>query len=134
MCLIILICAFVFLSFFPLPYTICLDVLVLKRILSILSLKSPTFLVIGSGIRLINQSYQVFYFLHFFLFKLIHIIYRYNNWFKNSSCTSLLIFTFLSFNYLSFNLIKSFSNSKRLFFTFKNWFFRILFKYFLSIL
>ena len=33
---------------------------------------------------------------------------------------------------MSFNSIKSFSNSKRLFFTFKKWFFRILLKYFLS--
>ena len=47
---------------------------------------------------------------------------------KNSSFVSLLIFTFLCFNYLSFNFTKSFSNSKRLFFTFKNFVFCIWFE------
>ena len=54
------------------------------------------------------------YFLHFFFFKLFHINYRHNNWFKNSSCIYYLIFTLLSFNSLSFNSVISFSNSKRL--------------------
>ena len=42
---------------------------------------------------------------------------------ENSTSISLLIFTSLSFNSLSLNSIKSFSNSKRLLFTFKNCFF-----------
>ena len=42
----------------------------------------------------------------------------------------LLLFTSLSFNFLFFYSIKSFSNTKRLFFTFKNRFIHIMFKYF----
>ena len=42
-------CVFGLLSFFPLPYTICLDVLVLK-ILTTLSLKPPKNFHIGSEI------------------------------------------------------------------------------------
>ena len=52
---------------------------------------------------------------------------------KNSSSISLLVFISLSFSSISFRSIKSFSNYKRLFLTFKNWFFRIAFKYFLSV-
>ena len=42
---------------------------------------------------------------------------------KTSSSVSLVIFTSLSFNSISLNSIKSFSNSKRLFLIFKNCFF-----------
>ena len=41
------VCNFGLLSLFPLPYTICLDVFVLKR-LTTLSLKPPTLFIIGS--------------------------------------------------------------------------------------
>ena len=41
------------LSFFSLPYTVCLDVFVLKR-LTTLSLNPPTIFITGSGIKLIN--------------------------------------------------------------------------------
>ena len=99
------------LSFFPLPCMVCLSVFVLKR-LKTLSLKPPTPFLVWSGIQLNNQSYQVF---------LVGLV------FKNSSSVSHSIL-----NSLSFNCIKSFSNYKRLLFIFKNWFFCILFKYFLS--
>ena len=52
---------------------------------------------------------------------------------KNSSSISLLFFSSLSFNSPSFNLTKSFYDSKRLFFIFKNLFLCTLFKYFVSI-
>ena len=52
-------CVFGLLSFHPLPYTVCLGMFVLK--LTILSLKPPTFFLKGSGIKLINQLYQVFF-------------------------------------------------------------------------
>ena len=42
-------CVFGLLSFFPVPYTVCLCVLVLKR-LTILSIKPHTSYVLGSGI------------------------------------------------------------------------------------
>ena len=57
--LLILFCIFGLLSFFPLPFTVCLGVFVLKRLTTI-SLKPPAIFVIGSGIKVINQSYQVF--------------------------------------------------------------------------
>ena len=52
---------------------------------------------------------------------------------KNSSSGSLSIFSSLSFNSLPLNSIKSFSNSQRLLFSFKNMFIRVLFKYLVSI-
>ena len=55
------------LSFFPLPYTVCLGFL--KQ--TILSLKLTRRFLIGSKISLINQSYQVF-----------HLICRDDNWFE----------------------------------------------------
>ena len=66
------------------------------------------------GVSIITSVLNWPDFLHSFFFKLIHMIYRHNNWFKSSSI-SLLIFVSLSFN------------SKTLFFTFENWFSRILF-------
>ena len=39
--------------FFPLPYTVCLGVFALKRIINV-SLKAPTPFLIGSGIQSIN--------------------------------------------------------------------------------
>ena len=113
-------------SFFPILYMICLVVFVLER-LTILHLKPPSLSLIGLGIYLINWSNQVFLIgLNFF------ISFRSNlsissvdtiSALKNSSSISLLIFSPLSFNSISFSSIKHFSNSKRLFFTFKNWFF-----------
>ena len=47
--LLILLCVFDLLNFFPLPYKVCLGVFVLRR-LRILSLKPSTIFVIGSGI------------------------------------------------------------------------------------
>ena len=86
-----ILCVFGLLSFFALPWKVCLDVCVLKR-LAILFLASPTLFHISSGIQLIHQSYQVFLiglilFIFFLLlllllFKCIHIIYRHNNRFK----------------------------------------------------
>ena len=52
-------CVFGLLSFFPVVYTVCFGVFVLKR-LTILSLKPSTIFLIDLGIQLINQSYQVF--------------------------------------------------------------------------
>ena len=54
-----ILCVFGLLSFFALPWKVCLVVFVLKR-LAILFLASPTLFHIISGIQLINQSYQVF--------------------------------------------------------------------------
>ena len=129
-------CFLGFLSFSPLPYTVCLGVFALKRI-TIASLKPPTLFLIGSGIWLVNHSYQGF------LIGLIFLISFFSNLsmssidttigLENSYSISRLIFISLSFNSISFSSIKSFSNSKRLFFTFKNWFFYILSKYSLSI-
>ena len=115
------------LNFFLLPYTVCFGVFILKRLIT-LFLKPLTLFLIGSGTQLISQSCQVFLIrliFFIFFFKLIHVIYRHNNRFKNSSSIALLTFTSLSFNFLSLIYIKSFSNYKRLFFTFKNWFFCI---------
>ena len=50
-------CAFGLLSFFPLPYAGCLGAFFLKR-LAILSFKPPTLFPVGSGIQLINQSFN----------------------------------------------------------------------------
>ena len=52
---------------------------------------------------------------------------------KSNSSIYLLIINSLFFSSLTFISIKSFSNFKRLILTFKNWFFRKLFKYFFSI-
>ena len=55
---------------------------------------------------------------HLFLVKLIHVIYRHNNLFKNTSSISFLIFISLSFNFLKpLNSLKSFSNYKGLCFS-----------------
>ena len=115
---------FGFLSFFLLPYTVWLGLFILKK-LTILSLKPPGLFLIGTGIYLINQSYKLF------LIDLIFFISLCSKLsissidtiicLKNSSI-SLLIFTSLSFNYMSSNSIKSFPNFKRLFFTFKNFY------------
>ena len=59
-------CDFGLLSFFPLPYTACLGVFVLS------DFNQP----------IIPSAFNEPYFLHFSLFKFIHIIYRYYNWFK----------------------------------------------------
>ena len=70
----------------------------------------------------------MFFLFHFFLFCLnlsisfIEIIIG----LKDSSSISFKIFSSLSFNSPSFNPIKSFTYSKRLFFTFKNLFPRVL--------
>ena len=49
--------------------------------------------------------------------------------FKNKSSISLLMFTCLTFNSLSFNSINYFFNPKRLFFTFKSCFFYLSERY-----
>ena len=88
---------------------------------------------------IVNQPYQVF------LIGFIFFIFFSSNLslssidtiigLKNSSSISLLNFISLSLNSPSFDSITSFTNSKRLFFTFINWFFYILlFKYCLSII
>ena len=117
--LIIWFCVFDFLSFFPFPYTICLGVFLLNRLV----FQTTTLFYLGSGILLISQSYHVFLIgLIFFIsfcsnlsISSIHSTFA----LKNSSSISLLIFTSLSFNSLCFNSTKSFSNSKRILFTFK---------------
>ena len=80
--------------------------------------------------QIISIAFNRSFLLHFFLFKLIHIIII---GLQSSSSISLLTFYCLSFNSLSFNSMKYFSKSKRLFLTFKNHVFRILFKYFVLI-
>ena len=117
--LLILFCVFGLLSFFPPPSTFGLCIFVLKR-LTILSLKPPTNFVIGPGIQLINQSFEVTligFIFFIFLLKLIHIICSHDSLIKNGSSIFLFIF-----NSLPFNSIKSFSYSKRLcrFFWFYN--------------
>ena len=115
--LLILFWLFGLLSFFLLPYIVCLVVFILKR-LRTLFLKPPTSFAIGSGIYLINKSYEIFLIdliFSFVLFKLIHIIYRHDNLFKNKSSISLLSFSSLTFSSLSFSSVKSFSNSERIF-------------------
>ena len=70
------------LSFFRLLNNVYVGAFILKRLITL-----------GSGKQFINRSYHVSltdhtivfngpYFLYFFLFKLIHIIYRHNNRFK----------------------------------------------------
>ena len=110
--LLILFWVFGLLSFFLLPYIVCLGVFILKRLI-FLFLKPPTSFAIGSGIYLINKSYEIFLIdliFSFVLFKLIHIIYRHDNLFKNKSSVSLL-----SFSSLTFSSVKSLSNSERIF-------------------
>ena len=60
-------CAFGLLSFFTLPYTVCLHVFFLKRV-GTLSLKLPKIFYIVSKIKLINLSYQVFNYFFFSIF------------------------------------------------------------------
>ena len=109
-------CVFGFATFLSSPmHSFFRCVFVLQR-LTILFLEPAILFLIGSEISI--SIFNWLHFLHFFLFKLVHIIYRYHNLFKNSSSISLLIFTFLSFISVTFYKIY-----KRLLFTIKNCFF-----------
>ena len=83
-------------------------------------------------LQLMNQTCPIIfdwsYFLHFLLFKLIHILFRHYNRLYIFFSVYLLIFTFLYFNFLSLNFVKHFSNSKRLFITVRNLFFLRIFE------
>ena len=80
--LLILHCVFGLLSLFPVQYTVCLGVFLGCNFIFETTYTFSYRLRNIINLPIIPSVFNRPYFRHFFLFKLIHIIYRHDNWFK----------------------------------------------------